>query len=264
MWLGLVYTTDGQLFWSFVAGILPPLLWLWLWLKEDAHPEPRKRIIIAFLGGMAAVPLVVPFEKLAQMTVQNQTLVIILWAAIEELMKFGAAFITSLTRKDNDEPIDPVIYMITTALGFAALENVLYLINPIQTVGLAISIDTENLRFIGANLVHLVSSAAIGVSLGLSFWRGRFSKVIHFILGFCIAVSLHSLFNLFIMKSGNGDSQTVGIFFAVWIMIALLALFIEKVKTVTCEIQPMVRPDKFKPVKPKDKVYGDGGTYRLE
>ncbi len=37
------------------------------------------------------------------------------------------AFILVLRSQDDDEPIDPSIYMITTALGFAAVENVLFL-----------------------------------------------------------------------------------------------------------------------------------------
>ena len=49
---------------SLVGGILPALLWLWFWLKEDAKkPEPGSLILVAFLGGMIAVPFTIPFEQ---------------------------------------------------------------------------------------------------------------------------------------------------------------------------------------------------------
>ena len=124
------------------GGILPALLWLWFWLKEDkARPEPRGLIMLAFIAGMITVPLVIPLEKMAcEIVTQNSgclttgsfqgILLIVLWAAIEELMKYGSAVLTVLRRKAVDEPLDPVIYMITIALGFAALENTFFLMNP--------------------------------------------------------------------------------------------------------------------------------------
>ncbi len=223
--------TFFQLFFGLVGGILPTILWLWLWLKEDTHPEPRKRVIMAFLGGMLAVPLVVPFQAFAQSHIQSTTLLIIVWATIEELFKFGAAVVTSLTKKDDDEPVDPIIYLLTTALGFAALENVLYILNPIHAGSIILSLDTGNLRFIGANLIHIISSSAIGISLGLAFYRSKKSRAIHFSIGLVIAIALHSLFNLFIINTA-GKTSSLGIFFAVWIGIVILALFFEKIKSI--------------------------------
>ena len=70
-----------------------------------------------------------------------------------------------------DEPIDAVIYMITVALGFSALENALFLSNLISTSSFAQSIITGNSRFLGATLLHVASSAAVGVMIGLSYYK---------------------------------------------------------------------------------------------
>ena len=72
-----------------------------------------------------------------------------------------------------DELIDCVIYMITAALGFFGLENALFPISTIQKSGSAEGLATQNLRFIGASLLHVIGSASIGIAMALSFfYRG--------------------------------------------------------------------------------------------
>lgn len=222
--------TAPTLFFSLLGGILPPLIWLWLWLKEDAHPEPRRLILWAFVGGMIAVPFVIPFQGWVKSAFMESTVVIVLWAYIEELFKFIVAHITTLNKKTVNEPIDPVMFMLTTALGFAALENVLFIINPAKVGDFYTSIITTNLRFIGATLVHLVSSCAIGISLGLAFYKGRVAKFLHLLAGLTIATALHSTFNLFIMNATG--TRAFEVFFGVWVAVIILALFFEKVKNV--------------------------------
>ena len=219
------------LFWSLVGGILPALFWLWFWLKEDEHPEPRRLITIAFIGGMIAVPFVVPFQGYVKSHLTDPLFILVLWAAIEEVFKFIAAYITGLSKKADDEPVDPIIYMMTTALGFAALENVLFILAPAKIGDLYTTLLTGNLRFVGATLLHLVSSCAVGVSLGLAFYKSRLSRLIHIFVGLGIAIALHSTVNLLIMNSTGMGAFAV--FFGVWVAIIILALFFEKVKSLS-------------------------------
>ena len=51
---------------AFLGGLLPALLWLYFLLREDSRcPEPKLMILVAFLAGMIAVPLVLPIEQFA-------------------------------------------------------------------------------------------------------------------------------------------------------------------------------------------------------
>ena len=84
----------------------------------------------------------------------------------------GAAYLAALRFRVFDEPLDGVIYLVTAALGFSALENVFFLITPAQGGDLLRTIVTGDLRFIGASLLHTLASATIGVSLALSFYKG--------------------------------------------------------------------------------------------
>lgn len=215
---------------AFLGGVLPALLWLWFWLKEDSlHPEPRRYILYTFLAGMLCVPLVLPFEHYVAEWFRG-TLVIIWWAAIEEIFKFEAANLIALRRKVMDEPIDAVIYLITVALGFAALENAFFLLNPIADGNLVHSILTGNLRFLGASLLHVLASATVGIAIAVSFYKPKAIRRAYLIGGLVLAIVLHTLFNFFIITS-NG-AGTVLVFSAVWIGIIALFLVLEKVKRI--------------------------------
>src|SRR3989338_329666 len=100
---------------SLLGGILPALVWLAFWLREDyKHPEPRGLILRTFLFGMGAVILVLPFQKIVDASLPGTTLVtILLWVILEEIFKFSAAYIGGLKSVEDNEPIDPIIYMIT-------------------------------------------------------------------------------------------------------------------------------------------------------
>src|SRR3989344_2152376 len=79
-------------------------------------------------------------------------------AAIGGVVKFAAASLAALRLRIFDEPLDAVIYLVTAALGFSAFENVLFLLAPLQTGDVFASIITGDLRFIGASLLHTLSS----------------------------------------------------------------------------------------------------------
>lgn len=216
------------LFFALLGGILPALLWLWFWLREDkARPEPRGMIFLSFVVGM----LVIPFAILIEQGVTYLDLggvIVFVWAAIEELLKYGAGYLFVLRRKSNDEPIDGLIYMITIALGFAALENTLFLLGPLVDGGIIQTILTGNFRFLGATLLHTLASAIVGASIALSFYKTPGIKRLYVSIGLVLAIVLHGLFNFFIINS-NGEKLLL-VFFFVWVGIIALILLFEKVK----------------------------------
>ncbi|MDP3958003.1 MAG: PrsW family glutamic-type intramembrane protease [bacterium] len=217
------------MFVALTGGILPALLWLWFWLKEDAaRPEPRGLIFLTFLAGMGAVIVVLPVEKYFYNLLKDGIVLIAVWATAEELVKFFAAYLTSLKTRFLDEPIDCVIYMITAALGFAALENTLFLISTIGKSGLVEGLATQNLRFVGASLLHVIASAAIGIAMALSFYRGWFLRKTALLGGIATAILLHTLFNFFIIK--DGGQNIFAVFGFVWVVAVIFILIFEKIK----------------------------------
>ncbi len=230
------------LFFALIGGILPTLAWLWFWLREDSeHPEPRWVLTVAFLGGMFAALLVYPFEILTANLLGNSNmdisgtlpsifLLVLFWAGLEEIFKYVLAYTTSLSRKYADEPIDLIIYMLVTALGFAALENSLFLIGPLTQGNIIETIATGNTRFIGSTLLHTLTAITISVPMAMTFYKKPITKKIATTVGIIVATALHTAFNLFIIKGTN--MTTITVFSVVWLLLMISILFFEKIKKI--------------------------------
>ena len=213
---------------AFLGGLIPALFWLWFWLREDnERPEPFMLIGLAFVAGMTVVPLALPLQKLA-LEFYNGLNLIFIWVIIEEVLKYAAALIVVFWHKAVDEPIDLIIYMITIALGFAALENTLFIFNPLASGDFMNSILTGNFRFLGATLLHVLASGTVGALLALAYYKSTIVKLAFGTLGLFIAIVLHALFNFFIMDA-SGET-ILGVFLFVWMGIIVLFLMFEKVK----------------------------------
>ena len=212
-----------------VAGMLPSLLWLWFWLKEDnLHDEPKKTLAGCFIIGMVMVFIALPFEWAAQQMFPDAFHRYIAWAVIEEILKFAAAFIAVFWAFKLSEPVDAMIYMITAALGFAAVENTLFLLGVVNAGNIGFTIATGNMRFIGATLLHVIASGSVGFMLATAFYHGKSVKILAGIVGLAVAIALHAAFNLAIITSTAVD--TLRVFAWVWAGVIVLIILFEEAK----------------------------------
>jgi protease PrsW len=220
------------LIYASLGGIVPALLWLWFWLREDKrNPEPKKLILKTFLLGMLAVLLVLPFQKGTDMMFPGMGIIaIFLWATFEELFKLFAGWFGGIRSKEDDEPIDPMIYMVTAALGFVALENTLFVLGPLVGENIPRGIMTANMRFIGASLLHVVASGIIGLALTQTFYSKPSEKWAALAFSFVLAVVFHTGFNFLIIYFG--DIGMLLAFLAVWSGVIFLLWYFEKAKSI--------------------------------
>ena len=216
---------------AFLGGIIPSLLWLWFWLKEDENPEPKGLLTLVFVLGMIAVVAVLPIQKFIQAHISSSEGQLVLWATAEEILKYMAVLLILYKTNNADEPIDWPIYLITAALGFAALENALFLIKPFSINETTIGLLTGQLRFLGSTLLHTISSGIIGIAIGISFYMGKFTKKVFLLAGFVVAVALHSTFNFFIIK--NDGNNFLQVFAFLWVATIIVLLLFEKVRRMT-------------------------------
>ncbi|MES2416212.1 MAG: PrsW family glutamic-type intramembrane protease [Patescibacteria group bacterium] len=219
---------------ALLGGVLPALIWLWFWLREnDEKPEPKGTLILCFLLGMIAVIIVLPIEKFLQTHINSQQLQIVSWASVEELVKYLVIFIALFNSTQIKSPLDYAIYIITTALGFAALENTFFLIKPLSLDHSTVGLLTSQLRFLGSTLLHSVSSGLIGISLGLAFYMGQFAKKIYLFIGIIAAIALHTAFNFFIIE--NNGNNFLSVFALLWVVTVINMLLLEKLRRMSGE-----------------------------
>jgi len=223
-------TTDPKiLILAVLGGFAPALFWLWFWLREDnQQPEPKGLIASIFLIGMLCVILVIPLQKIVQNNISSSEWQTIIWASLEEIIKFLGVIILLYKTNRIDEPVDWPVFLITVALGFAALENTMFLMKPLSLNQATVSLLTGQLRFLGSTLLHAVSTGLIGISLGLSFYMNKFLKVVYLIVGIFLAIALHSSFNFFIMEGSEDNSLKVLGF--LWVVTIIIILLFEKLR----------------------------------
>lgn len=218
---------------ALLTGALPTLIWLWFWLSEDKKkPEPKVILALVFIIGALAVLLVLPLQQVAASWLGSiQSLpYVITSAGVEEIVKFAVIGLFLAMTPFADEPIDYAIYFITGALGFAALENTIYLVDPIRQAFSAETLTLSSLRFLGSTLLHSVTAALMGLFLGFTWRKKKRYKVLVFLGGLILAILLHGVFNFFII---NGSTRAVfGVLTGLWVLaISSLYLF-ERVRRI--------------------------------
>lgn len=236
-----------------IFGIAPSLVWLSYYLRKDIHPEPKKMVLKIFLWGVL-ITLPVYFVQIGLEKLCNDSLVagfiskdlywLIYWFLIislsEEFFKFLVIKFKVLGSPDLDEPLDIMLYMVITALGFAALENILYLSSidtPIFNEVMYLTVIITLIRFIGATFLHTLCSAVIGYGLAISFCEIK-HKFIYFFGGFVVAVLLHGLYDFSIMQLRGYARVAIPVIVIVVLAFIVFSAF-EKLKQVKsiCKIK---------------------------
>ena len=122
-----------------IFAVLPAIL-LWAYTcKHDAQPEPMSQMLKAFLyGALICIPvsfveLGIDFLLFGQMkapaTLMGSTLEAFLVAALpEEAFKLLALWLILRKNPFFDEHYDGIVYAVCVGLGFAAVENIGYLL----------------------------------------------------------------------------------------------------------------------------------------
>lgn len=118
------------------AAIAPALLILWLVIAAGERPGPPAKVWAAFLLGAASISLLgvarAPFAAFLVVPGHpwiSQALHSVLGvAAPEEIVKILVIVAVSTRRRPGADPMDTVVYGAAAGLGFAAYENLAYLV----------------------------------------------------------------------------------------------------------------------------------------
>ena len=230
---------------SYIAlTFLPPVVWLLFYLREDRrHPEPKYLLILAFAGGIASALLAIAGEcafinilgSSCKEGINTTVSIFYLFlgiALIEEYLKYLAVKLLILRKTAFDEPIDAMIYMMTSALGFAALENALFIF-PMFQQNVFSGLEVAANRFLGANLLHALSSGIVGFFLARAWFH---PKRHHFVaIGIIIATLLHAAFNYLILVKEALPQGTFYLILLLSIMAVVIFIDFEKLKKMRIE-----------------------------
>ena len=127
-----------------VTALLPIIvLGYYIYHKDKKSPEPTGQLVKAFLFGILSVPvslcISIPLGIIGLYPVEATSILgsistAFFGAAIpEEIAKFFMLWLLLRKNRYFDEKMDGIIYAVCVSLGFAALENIMYLFSNAET-----------------------------------------------------------------------------------------------------------------------------------
>ncbi len=146
----------------FILSLIPSCLWLFFWWSKDNHKEPPKVIIKSIFLGVICAILLFPFRY--SFLGIHWGYVIVIAAFIEELLKsIAEIYILEKHSKELDQVIDGIIYGVSIAMGFALIENIIYLIEIMKDEGLSSTFYTTYfIRSVITTFAHSLFTASFG------------------------------------------------------------------------------------------------------
>ncbi|MBR5982452.1 MAG: PrsW family intramembrane metalloprotease [Bacteroidales bacterium] len=126
--------------WKLLVAVVPAVvLIVYIMIRDKYEREPIRKILLTFFAGMLAVPLdlsliaIFDLDYLPLMcdgAVSAQIATAFFSAAIpEEFSKFVILFLLIWWSKDFNERMDGIVYAVCVSMGFATVENVMYVFN---------------------------------------------------------------------------------------------------------------------------------------
>lgn len=175
------------------AAIAPGIALLaYFYWKDRYDAEPLPVIAKLFVTGVLIVLPVMIVQRGMLLWFGDSPFVFsfVVSAGVEEFFKWFILFHIIYNHTEFDEPYDGIVYATAVSLGFATLENVLYVFAQPATFG------TLMLRALLPVSGHALFGVYMGYSLGKAkFSRERKARLLHLWLALLLPVVWHGLYD---------------------------------------------------------------------
>jgi protease PrsW len=206
-----------------LASIVPALLWMVLFYRSDRYaPEPMKLVARTFLvGALVGAAMVFSLKELPfKMAIIYSSVFI---APIsEETAKFLCVRWTVYDNKEFNEPVDGMVYATAAALGFASVENVIYVLNSWIAGGAETGVMVLAGRSVLSVPAHALFASLWGLALGWHKKKKTFRSALMVGVGLLGGMVLHGLFNFLTSKNLFGGFVFLAFLGLSWRMMFVL------------------------------------------
>lgn len=211
-----------------LLAALPVIIILFFVYFKDKNKEPMALLIKLFVSGFASCILTLILSEIMGMflpfmkgSLASKSFIGILLyafvgvAAVEELSKWVMTFIVGYNNREFDEMYDGIVYAIFVSLGFAFIENIIYVI---QTS----SVNTALLRAVSAVPSHACDAIFMGYYLSIAkvyaLKKNKDKEKKNILLSIAIPAVLHGIYD-FCLMSGYKVLVVIFIVFVIFLYI---------------------------------------------
>lgn len=245
-----------------VSAILPILVLCFYIYKKDVNKEPKTLLIKIFvLGFFSAIPVLLCEIFLGYfITGHDSKYFIIIFlntfisvALVEEGFKWLITRLVGYSNKEFDEIYDIIVYSVFASLGFACIENILYVLK--NGMGNAI------LRA----FVSIPGHMCFGVVMGYFFAQAKIGKINgnksvfrrNIIFSLLVPVTMHTLYDTLIFHFVNSDKiLSIILFFAFYVAMLILCFrTVNKISKIQRNITNTIRIGTIIPTEDGQLIY---------
>jgi protease PrsW len=199
------------------AATLPSMaIAYWIYRQDHHESEPSRMLLWAFVCGCASTIPAIFLQSFFKHLENHDSLfntAIFAFGVVglsEELGKYYLLRRFVYPQKDFNEPIDGIVYGVMVGLGFATLENVLYVLNAGDN-----GFTTALARAFTAVPAHAAFGVLMGAYVGLAKFIPE-KATIYTIIGIGLAVFFHGAYDFFLMQQVYEGMAILAIFVLVW------------------------------------------------
>ncbi len=207
-----------------------PVFLILLWVqRRDRLPEPAKVVWLTLLfGGLMTLPIIV-VELAGASTLgigdeagsygEAALDAFVIAALVEEVGKFIVLWFYCARHSEFDEPLDGIVYGVAASMGFALVENLMYVLGNEQPM------VTAAVRAITAVPMHAFCGVIMGTCIGIAKFQPP-QRPLWIALGLGGAIGVHGLYDFGLFGSVYGASieHLPGVAFGILGSIATLLL----------------------------------------
>ena len=191
----------------YILAILPAALITYYVYQKDFFPEDISEVVVTFLLGSSIVlflHLLIPLAESISVfffsdVAKHAYFSFFRAATLEECMKFFVVYFYCYKLSNFNEPMDAIVFSTAASLGFAAIENIDYVMSARDE---NIAFDVAILRAFSAIPLHAFCGVVMGLFLGLSIFSSK-NNSRFLTLSLAAPIFIHGLYN-FILSVGFG------------------------------------------------------------
>lgn len=218
---------------GYIAIALAPgiAICLFIFYKDIYNREPKLNLIVSFILGCAAIFPAIWFEQAFGYTNDGTKagLALFCYGIVgfsEEFSKFIGLRLYSYRQKSFDEPFDGIVYSVMVGMGFATLENLLYVLKYAE-LGMGMEVGIKRM------FLSVPAHGTFAVLMGYFAGKAKFNPSKRFLLmgiGLFASILFHGTFDYFIflnqlkmVTEKQGDTLLAGGALASFIVALILS-----------------------------------------
>lgn len=211
-----------------IAAFFPVAVFAVIIYRKDTEKEPLNLLVKCFIGGcLITIPIMIFEQFLGRFNVFDSALLrsfydaFIVAAIVEEGVKFLFLNHIIWDRREFNQHYDGIVYAVFVSLGFALVENVMY----VAEYGFGVAVVRA--------LLSVPTHGLLGVCMGYFYALAKFSPKNRsglLLLSFLVPMLIHGLYDFVLMYLNVNNNVGVALVLFIVFVVLMICLWIVAIR----------------------------------